>query len=176
MRIISGKYKRLQIQAPKNIPSRPTTDMAKSGLFNILHNAWNFEYKKVLDLFSGTGNIAYEFASRGCTPITAIEQNSKCVKFIKSFAQQHQMPISILQADVFKYLSTCTEQFNIVFADPPYALIQEIKTLPDLVFDNDIIKDEGWLIIETDDRSNFDDHPKLLEQRSYGGSIFWIFE
>lgn len=176
MRIISGKYKGLNIQAPKNIPSRPTTDMAKSGLFNILNNAWNFENKKVLDLFSGTGNIAFEFASRGCTPITSIEKHSTCIKFIKSFAQQHEMPIQALQTDVFKYLENCSEQYNIIFADPPYALINEIKTLPDLVFNNNLIIDEGWLIIETDEKSNFEDHPKLYDKRKYGGSIFWIFE
>jgi len=176
MRIISGKYKSLVINAPKNIPSRPTTDMAKSGLFNILHNAWNWEGKTILDLFSGTGNIAYEFASRGCQSITAIEQNSTCIKFIKSFSQKHEMPISVLQTDVFKYLKNSSKQYNIIFADPPYAIVEEIKSLPDLIFGNDLIKDEGWLIIETDERSNFLDHPKLYDHRTYGGSHFWIFE
>lgn len=176
MRIISGKYKGANIKAPSNIPSRPTTDMAKSGLFNILNNVWNFEAKSVLDLFSGTGNMAFEFSSRGCFPITCIEQNRICTQFIKKFSSQYKMEdFEVIQGDVFSYLKKSQKHFNIVFADPPYGL-PTIKDIPQLVFENNLIKDQGWLIIETDDRTSFEDHPKLLQKRQYGGSLFWIFE
>lgn len=175
MRIISGKYKSLQIKAPNNLPTRPTTDMAKSGIFNIIHNNWDLDEIEVLDLFAGTGNISYEFASRGCENITSVDQNTNCIKFIKSFTKKlGTNAIKAIQADVFKYIEKHSSQPQIVFADPPYAL-PTLKTIPDLVFENELLAPEGWLIVETDDTNNFEDHEYYSTHRKYGNCIFWIF-
>ncbi|MBZ0241946.1 MAG: RsmD family RNA methyltransferase, partial [Bacteroidales bacterium] len=121
MRIIRGKYQRRQIQAPANLPVRPTTDMAKESLFNILENNLDFEEVEALDLFTGTGNIAFELASRGCISVLAIEQDKACVQFIKNTVSQLKMDnLTVLRMDVFKFLPGTRQQFDLIFADPPY--------------------------------------------------------
>ena len=134
MRIISGKYKSRKITAPKKLPVRPTTDMAKEALFNILNNRFYFEDISVLDLFSGTGNISYEFASRGTEKITAVDSNFGCVKFINEISEQFDMDINGIKNDVFKFLEQTNQHFDLIFADPPYNFSEDrFITIPELV-------------------------------------------
>ncbi len=175
MRIIGGKHKGLRFHPPKNIPARPTTDIAKEGLFNILYNTFNFDSIKVLDLFGGTGSISYELASRGCTDITLVELDKRSLFFIKKTAADMEFNIKPVKADVFKFMDKCTQQFNLIFAGPPYPL-PNLDTIPDLVFKNELLTPEGWLVLEHNPKHNFDEHPKFLRKRNYGTTIFSIFE
>ena len=122
MRIISGQHKGRKISAPKQLPIRPTTDMAKEALFNIINNQYYLDEISVLDLFSGSGNISYEFASRGVNAITAVEIHAGCTQFISEMAEKLDMPIEVIKSDVFAYLQKTPKKFNIIFADPPCAL------------------------------------------------------
>ncbi|GGD28940.1 16S rRNA (guanine(966)-N(2))-methyltransferase RsmD [Hyunsoonleella pacifica] len=177
MRIISGIYKSRKIIAPKNLPVRPTTDMAKESLFNILNNHYYFDEISVLDLFAGTGNISYEFASRGSEQITAIDQHFACVKFINQTAENFEMPIDTIKSDVFKYLESTKQSADIVFADPPYSFSDEqFAKIPELVFQNNILLDEGMLIIEHSKHTNLSTLPNFSNQKNYGGSVFSFFK
>jgi len=176
MRIISGKYKGKTISAPKNLPVRPTTDFAKEGLFNVLNNEFDFEEIEVLDLFSGTGNIAYEFVSRGAKKVLCIDQNYSCVSFIKKTSKELDFKqLTVFKNDVFIYLKQYHQTFDIIFADPPYDL-KEIPLLPDLVFNNQLLNKNGWLIIEHDKRTDLSKFPNFLIQRKYGNVNFSIFQ
>jgi 16S rRNA (guanine(966)-N(2))-methyltransferase RsmD len=175
MRIIGGKLKGIRFQPPQNIPTRPTTDFAKEGLFNIINNSFNFENIKVLDLFGGTGSISYEFASRGCDDITTIEIFPKCAAFIKKTASEHKLTgIKVLQMDVFDFMQNCHQQFDVIFAGPPYPL-ENLATIPDLVFQYNLVEGEGWFILEHNPNHNFDDHPHFMKSRNYGTTIFSVF-
>ena len=177
MRIISGKFKGKRIQAPKNLPVRPTTDMAKEALFNILNNLYYFNDVSVLDLFSGTGNISFEFVSRGCETITAVDSNSNCTKFIYKTAEELNMPIQIVKTDVFKYLETTKSTFDIIFADPPYEFQPEkFEQIIDLVFKNNLLNEGGLLIVEHSKHTNLTQHPLIAYQKKYGGNMFSFFE
>ncbi|WP_431160906.1 RsmD family RNA methyltransferase [Flagellimonas beolgyonensis] len=177
MRIISGKYKGKRLVAPKKLPVRPTTDMAKEGLFNILNNRFYFDELKVLDLFAGTGNISFEFASRGVQDITAVDSFHGCVHYISKISTELDFPITTIKSDVFKYLERTTEQFDLIFADPPYNFDQtQFLKIPDLVFTRDLLREEGLLVVEHSDQTNLSEHPHFSEQRKYGGSIFSFFE
>jgi len=158
MRIISGLYKSRKIVAPKNLPVRPTTDMAKEGLFNVLNNLYYFDDISVLDLFAGTGNISYEFASRGTTNLICVDQDFGCIKFINQTAETFNMPIQTIKSDVFKYLEKANIQTNIIFADPPYGFEDEqFFLIPELVFKNNLLLEEGLLIIEHSKHTNLSD-------------------
>ena len=124
MRIISGQYKGRRISPPKNLPVRPTTDMSKEALFNVLNNYFDFEGLKILDLFSGTGNISYEFASRGSQNITSVDADFGCIKFIKQTATEFDFNIAAIKSDIFAFIEKCQSSYDIIFADPPYALEQ----------------------------------------------------
>ncbi|MEL1240189.1 16S rRNA (guanine(966)-N(2))-methyltransferase RsmD [Flavobacterium flavipallidum] len=177
MRIISGKYKGRRINPPKGLPVRPTTDMSKESLFNILNNHFNFDGLKILDLFAGTGNISYEFASRGSEPITSVDGDFGCVKFIKQTAAEFDFPIAAVKSDVFKFLEKCNTSYDIIFADPPYGLDQSIfEKVVLLVFENNILNEEGMMIIEHSKHTTLDQLPNFSFQKSYGGSIFSFFE
>ncbi|MEO2053047.1 MAG: RsmD family RNA methyltransferase [Allomuricauda sp.] len=177
MRIISGKYKGKRLVAPKKLPVRPTTDMAKEGLFNILNNRFYFDELKVLDLFAGTGNISFEFASRGVQDIIAVDSFPGCVHYISKISTELDFPITAIKSDVFKYLERTTEQFDLIFADPPYNFDQtQFLKIPDLVFTRDLLREEGLLVVEHSDQTNLSEHPHFSEQRKYGGSIFSFFE
>jgi len=167
VRIISGKNKGRQIKTPNNLPVRPTTDLGKESLFNILNNYFNFEAISVLDLFSGTGNIAYEFASRGSSFVTAVDSNHACASFIKKTADTLNYPIQVLQVDAFQYLKQCKQSFDIIFADPPYDM-EQIPKIADLVFQNQLLKPSGWLAIEHPKNIDFSAHPNFYEHRKYG--------
>lgn len=175
MRIISGKHGGIRLAPPKNLPVRPTTDLSKEALFNILQNRFELSELSVLDLFAGTGNISFEFASRGCTDITAIDAHFGCCKFIADTATKLNMEgLNVQKADVFKYLGFITQPFDLIFADPPYDL-SRIPELPDLVFNKQLINAGGWLIIEHASFTRLGNHPNFVEVRRYGQSSFSIF-
>ncbi|KIC01001.1 RsmD family RNA methyltransferase [Flavobacterium sp. AJR] len=177
MRIISGKYKGRRISPPKNLPVRPTTDMSKEALFNVLNNHFSFEGLKVLDLFAGTGNISYEFASRGCTPITSVDGDFGCVKFIKQVAAEFDFNIAATKSDVFKFLESCKTSYDIIFADPPYALDQAtFEKIVMLVFERELLQDDGMMIIEHSKYTKLDHLSNFSFKKSYGGSFFSFFE
>lgn len=177
MRIISGLYKSRKIVAPKKLPVRPTTDMAKESLFNILNNNFYFDDISVLDLFAGTGNISYEFASRGTKQITCVDQDFGCIKFINETAEKFEMPIQTIKSDVFKFLEKTTLQANIIFADPPYSFSEELfSKIPELIFQNNLLLDDGILIIEHSKHTNLSSLNNYSYSKSYGGNMFSFFE
>jgi 16S rRNA (guanine966-N2)-methyltransferase len=177
MRIISGLYKSRKIVAPKNLPVRPTTDMAKEGLFNVLNNHFYFDEVSVLDLFAGTGNISYEFASRGTKNIISVDQDFGCIKFINQTSETFKMPIKTIKSDVFKFLEKASLKFNIVFADPPYAFtLEQFSKIPELVFQNELLEDEGILVIEHSKETDLSHLPYYSYTKSYGGNKFSFFE
>jgi 16S rRNA (guanine(966)-N(2))-methyltransferase RsmD len=177
MRIISGIHKGRKIQAPKNLPVRPTTDMAKEALFNILRHQINLHDVKVLELFAGSGNMAYEFTSRGAVHVTAVDKHQPCIAFIQKTAQELDMSIDTVKADVFKFLSNHKGNYDIIFADPPYALEQEdFLKIPDLIFEHKILNQDGLLIIEHSKHTSLEDHPNHDNSRKYGGTVFSFFK
>lgn len=177
MRIISGKYKSRKIVAPKTLPVRPTTDMAKESLFNILNNHFYFDEISVIDLFAGTGNISYEFASRGTEKITCVDQNFGCIKFINQTAETFEMPIDTIKSDVFSFLEKASIQSDIIFADPPYDFTDEqFKRIPQLVFKNNMLLDEGMLIVEHSKHTDLSSTPNFSHKKNYGGSAFSFFK
>jgi 16S rRNA (guanine966-N2)-methyltransferase len=177
MRIISGKYKGRRIFPPKNLPVRPTTDMSKEALFNVLNNHFSFEGLKILDLFSGTGNISFEFASRGCSPITSVDGDFGCVKFIKQIASEFDFNIAATKSDVFSFLEKNKTTYDIIFADPPYGLDQKtFEKIVSLVFERGLLEEEGMLIIEHSKYTKMEHLPHFSFQKSYGGSFFSFFE
>jgi 16S rRNA (guanine966-N2)-methyltransferase len=177
MRIISGKYKGRRISPPKGLPVRPTTDMSKEALFNVLNNHFSFEGLKILDLFSGTGNISYEFASRGSTPITSVDADFGCVKFIKQVAAEYDFNIAATKSDVFSFLEKNKTSYDIIFADPPYALDQKtFEKIVLLIFEKELLNEEGMMVIEHSKYTKLDHMINFSFQKSYGGSIFSFFE
>jgi 16S rRNA (guanine(966)-N(2))-methyltransferase RsmD len=177
MRIISGLYKSRKIIAPKNLPVRPTTDMAKESLFNIINNLYYFDEVKVLDLFAGTGNISYEFASRGTETIICVDQDFGCIKFINQTAEKFEMPIQTIKSDVFKFLEKSNLQANIIFADPPYNFsLEQFSKIPELIFKKKILLEDGILIIEHSKHTNLSEVTNYAYSKSYGGNVFSFFE
>ena len=177
MRIISGKHKGRRISPPKGLPVRPTTDMSKEALFNVLNNHFSFEGLKILDLFSGTGNISFEFASRGSTPITSVDADFGCVKFIKQVATEYDFNIAATKSDVFKFLERNNATFDIIFADPPYALDQKtFEKIVLLVFEKNTLQDDGMMVIEHSKYTKLDHMIHFSFKKTYGGSIFSFFE
>lgn len=177
MRIISGKLKGRRLSAPKNLPVRPTTDLSKESLFNILNNHFNFDELKILDLFSGTGNISYEFASRGAGPIFSIDGDYGCVSFIKKTAKELDLDITPLKSDVIKFLEKHQSSYDIIFADPPYDFSQEaFESIVKLVFEKELLDPEGMLVVEHSKFTKLDHLPHFSFQKNYGGSSFTFFE
>lgn len=177
MRIISGKHKGRRISPPKGLPVRPTTDMSKEALFNVLNNHFNFDGLKVLDLFSGTGNISYEFASRGSTPITSVDGDFGCVKFIKQTAAEFNFNIAAMRSDIFTFLERNNATYDIIFADPPYNFDQAtFEKIVLLVFANNSLNEDGMMIIEHSKYTKLDHLTHFSFKKSYGGSIFSFFE
>ena len=177
MRIISGKNKGQRISFPKNLPVRPTTDMAKEGLFNIISNNYNFEDISVIDLFAGSGNISYEFYSRGVQKVLAIDNNSKCTSFIIKQSKSLKMNISVVKRNVYKFLENNRVNADIFFADPPYSIdIQKLNSIIELVLNSEMLNDKGVLIIEHFKKINFSDHKRIVDSRTYGDSSFSFFK
>ncbi len=175
MRIIRGRYQRRQIIAPNNLPVRPTTDMAKESLFNILENYMDFEEVTALDLFAGTGNISYELVSRGCPKVTAVDQDNGCVRFIRETANKLEMKeLMVVRSDVFRFLANHKMKYDLIFADPPYDC-QHYNELVRLIFDNELLTEDGMFVLEHDKYVHFDEHPHFMEQRHYGKVNFSFF-
>lgn len=176
MRIISGKYGGRRFNAPSNLQARPTTDIAKESLFNILQNRIDSEGISALDLFSGTGSISFELLSRGAGHVVSVEMGRVQQQFIQKVAgelkigREHQL----IRGDVFRYLKGATSQFDFIFADPPYAL-PELPTLPDLVLQGNILKEDGLFILEHGKENDFSSHPHFKELRKYGAVHFSFF-
>ena len=176
MRIISGKYKSRRITAPKKLPVRPTTDMAKEALFNILNNQYYFDEITLLDLFSGTGNISYEFGSRGTTKITAVDGDAGCVQFINKTAKELDLNIDTIKSDVFSFLEKTALKSDIIFADPPYDMpVEDFEKIPEFIFRKELLLEDGILIIEHAKQMKLDHLEHFSKQRKYGGSAFSFF-
>ncbi len=177
MRIISGKFKGRRFHPPADHwPTRPTTDFAKEGLFNILNNLLDFEAVTVLDLFGGTGSHSYEFISRGCENVTYVDKFAPAVKFVRATAATLDIEpcLHIFQLDVFRFLETCTGQFDYIFAGPPYAL-PTIDTIPNLIFEKNLLAPDGMFVLEHNPHHDFMGHPHLTDIRNYGKTIFSFF-
>ena len=174
MRIISGKYKGRHIPVRKNFPSRPTTDFAKENLFNVLNNHFDFEHLQVLDLFSGTGSISYEFASRGAM-VDLVEKDFRSIEFIRETIRDLQFAnINPYKTDVFRALLKLSKTYDIIFADPPF-MMNNIGDLPDLVFNLHLLNMNGWFILEHSDKFAFNAHENFSQLRKYGSVHFSIF-
>lgn len=174
MRIISGIYKGKKLSPPNNLPVRPTTDYAKESLFNILNNHFTFDRLTVLDCFSGTGNISYEFLSRGAKSVDSIDANFNCIAYQKKIKQELNFEnFHPKKHDVFKKLKHQPAHYDIIFSDPPYNL-HNIPEIPKLVFDNNLLAPQGWLIVEHSKSTTFN-HPNYKETRKYGNVNFSIF-
>ena len=172
MRFISGKHRGRKINLPKNLNIRPTTDLSKESLFNILNNTFEFSNISFLDLFSGSGNISYEFFSRGSS-VTSVDSNIKCIKFISDVSKNYGMDFSIIKKDVFNYLNSSKLKFDIVFADPPYNMPKKnYCKLIKLIFDKKIISNNGIIVLEHSSFLNFENHVKFLKSKKYGDVNF----
>ncbi|HLA54953.1 MAG TPA: RsmD family RNA methyltransferase [Flavobacterium sp.] len=177
MRIISGKFKGRRINPPKNLPVRPTTDMSKESLFNVLNNHFNFSTLKVLDLFAGTGNISFEFGSRGSDNITCVDGDFGCIKFIRQTAVEFDFNIAAIKSDVFSYLEKANGPFDVIFADPPYNLEQEkMEKMVLKVFEKNLLHEEGMMVIEHSKHTKLSHLPHFSFQKNYGGSVFSFYE
>jgi 16S rRNA (guanine966-N2)-methyltransferase len=176
MRIIGGELGGRKINPPNKMPyTRPTTDIAKEGLFNIIENNLEIPELKTLDLFGGTGSISFELASRGATDQTIVEKDVQMYEFIKKTASQLDLAhLKVMRMDVFKFINQCTEQFDFIFAGPPYALA-EIDELPKLVFEKKMLNQKGWFILEHTPRNDYKTFPFYKTERNYGTTIFSIF-
>lgn len=175
MRIIAGNLRGRRLNPPQNLPVRPTTDMARESLFNILNNYVDYEDCAVMDLFAGTGAVSLEFVSRGVREVTSIDINSQCTDFIKQCAAQLGVSnLHVVRADVFDLLKRANRKFDIIFADPPYAL-EGLPQLPDLVFSRDVLTDDGIFILEHPAEFSFEEHPHFWQHRAYGKVNFTFF-
>jgi 16S rRNA (guanine966-N2)-methyltransferase len=173
VRIIGGKHKGRTIHVDKGLDLRPTTDFAKEGLFNILSNKIDFEDLNVLDLFSGTGNIAFEFSSRGAN-VTSVDKQYDCVRFISKTSKDLGLSVNTMKSDVFKFLKTHSHAYDLIFADPPFDL-ENIPDIYELVMQNKLVKAGGWLIIEHGSKTDLSQLPDFFEQRKYGNVNFSFF-
>jgi 16S rRNA (guanine(966)-N(2))-methyltransferase RsmD len=176
MRIIGGEHGGRKFNPPNNMPyTRPTTDIAKEGLFNILQNKLDFEELKTLDLFGGTGNISYELASRGVPDLTIVEKDNAMYEFIKKTAAALQLEnFKVLKLDVFKFIATTADKFDFIFAGPPYALTT-IDNLPKLFFEKQLLNKDGWFVLEHTPRNDYKNSPYYKSERNYGSTIFSTF-
>ncbi len=176
MRIVGGKLKGRRINPPKNLPVRPTTDMAKESLFNILNNKVFFEDVKVLDVFAGTGNISMEFISRGVISVDSVDQNRACISYIDKTSKSLKIEnLRAIQSDYKSFFKYTSEQWDVIFADPPYAMKEAFDTLPSIIFEKGLLKKDGIFILEHSEKYSFKDHPNFSEQRKYGRVHFSFF-
>ena len=176
MRIITGKYKGRHFDIPRSFKARPTTDFAKENIFNVLIQYIDFDGTTALDLFSGTGSITLELLSRGCQQVVSVELDRDHHRFIcdclaKLDGRNACLP---LRGDVFRFVKSCKQQFDFIFADPPYAL-NELSTLPDLIFDKQLLKHDGLFVLEHGKDNDFSQHPHFVEHRQYGSVNFSLF-
>ena len=178
MRIITGKYKGRHFDIPRSFKARPTTDFAKENIFNVLTQYIDFDGAEALDLFSGTGSISLELLSRGCEHVVSVEMDRDHHRFIQECSKKLSIPnsqFSILRGDVFRFLKSCKLQFDFIFADPPYAL-KELPTIPDLILEKQLLKEDGIFVFEHGKDYNFSQHPHFVEHRQYGSVNFTLFQ
>lgn len=176
MRIIGGKLKGKTILPPAGYKARPTTDFAREALFNILDNEYEFEDLKVLDLFGGTGAVSFEFGSRGVGRVWCVEMARENASFIKREAQRLGLDnVTMVRDNVFDFLTVCHEKFDIIFADPPYAL-EGLETIPDKVLERDILHPDCYFILEHGGEHDFSSHPRFFKEREYGRVHFTFFK
>ena len=175
MRIVSGKYKGRRINAPKNLPVRPTTDFAKEGLFNVLRTRVELEDLKILDLFAGSGNISLEFASRGAQSIVSVDQDRNCVNFIRKISADLDIKeILPIRSDVLKYLEKNQSMVDLVFADPPYAF-EKYDELIRLVLEGEKLSKEDYFILEHGKEQDFSEHKHFQFSKKFGNVNFTFF-
>ena len=180
MRIITGKYKGRHFDIPRSFKARPTTDFAKENIFNVLNAYLDFEDATALDLFSGTGSISLELASRGCAHVVSVEMDRDHHRFICDCLKKLATPadplstVLPLRGDVFRFIKSCKQQFDFIFADPPYAL-KELSTIPGLIFEKGLLKPDGIFVFEHGKDQDFSGDPHFVEHRSYGSVNFSIF-
>lgn len=176
MRIIGGEFGGRRVHPPTKMPhTRPTTDIAKEGLFNVLENNLDLDGFKTLDLFGGTGSISYELASRGATDLTIIEKDTAMFDFIKKTSQELKIEnFKVLKSDVFRFMEQCHEQFDFIFAGPPYAL-DTINDIPRMIASRNLLKPSGWFVLEHTPRNDYEGYPLFVTKRNYGTTIFSIF-
>jgi 16S rRNA (guanine(966)-N(2))-methyltransferase RsmD len=176
MRIIGGELGGRRVTPPTRMPhTRPTTDIAKEGLFNILENNLDLSTLRTLDLFGGTGSISYELASRGVRDLTVVEKDPAMFTFIQKNASALGLQnYKVVRMDVFRFIDQCTESFDFIFAGPPYAL-PTIDDLPRLIAGKQLLKEKGWFVLEHTPRNNYESYPLYVTQRHYGTTIFSIF-
>ena len=176
MRIITGKYKGRHFEIPRSFKARPTTDFAKENIFNVLIQYVDLKEATALDLFSGTGSITLELLSRGCERVISVELDRDHHRFIQQCLEKLGTKAVIpLRADVFRFVKTCRQQFDIIFADPPYAL-KELPTIPDLIFEKGLLKEDGIFVFEHGKDHDFSLHPHFAEHRCYGSVNFSLFK
>ena len=177
MRVISGIYKSRRFDVPRSFKARPTTDFAKENLFNVLYNNYiDFEDGIIaLDLFAGTGSISLELVSRGCDQVVSVERDRDHYQFISKIMKEVKTDKCIpIRADVFKFVKTCKSQFDFIFADPPYEL-KDLATIPDLIFEHNLLKEDGLFVLEHGKQDHFEDNPRFIEKRVYGSVNFSFF-
>jgi 16S rRNA (guanine(966)-N(2))-methyltransferase RsmD len=194
MRIITGKYKGRHFEIPRSFKARPTTDFAKENIFNVLNGYIDFEDAVALDLFSGTGSITLELLSRGCSQVISVELDRDHHRFIqeclnkltkvegqrskvegqRSKVEGQRSAVIPIRGDVFRFVKSCKQQFDFIFADPPYAL-KELPTIPDLIFEKNLLKEDGIFVFEHGKDYDFSQHPHFVEHRSYGSVNFSLF-
>lgn len=177
MRVIGGYLGGRRVNPPAKMPhTRPTTDIAKEGLFNILENNLDLSALRTLDLFGGTGSISYELASRGVKDLTVVEKDPAMFAFIQKTSKDLGLSdiYKVWRMDVFTFLGQCRETFDLIFAGPPYALAT-IDELPKLVANRHLLNDGGWFVLEHTPRNNYEGYPLYVTQRNYGTTIFSIF-
>lgn len=176
MRIIGGEHGGRKFNPPSNMPyTRPTTDIAKEGLFNVLQHKLDFESLKTLDLFGGTGSISYELASRGVPDLTIVEKDNAMFDFIKKTSAALRLEnFKVIKMDVFKYIQQCTERFDFIFAGPPYALTN-IDDLPKLIFEKQLLNKDGRFVLEHTPRNDYKGIPYFVAERNYGTTVFSTF-
>ena len=176
MRIIGGEHGGRKFNPPSRMPyTRPTTDIAKEGLFNVLQHNLDFEELKTLDLFGGTGNISYELASRGVKDLTIVEKDNNMYEYIKKTASSLRIEnLKAIKMDVFKYIDTCKDQFDFIFAGPPYALTN-IDDIPRVIFEKQLLKKQGWFVLEHTPRNDYKSFPYYKNEKNYGTTVFSIF-
>lgn len=188
MRIITGKYKGRHFDIPRTFKARPTTDFAKENIFNVLNGYIDFENATALDLFSGTGSISLELLSRGCRQVISIEADRDHHRFIRECIKKltESSPVLLqekgtaipaiipIRGDVFRFLKSCSQQFDFIFADPPYAM-KEIRLIPDIIMKKNILREGGIFVLEHGKDNNFTQHPHFIEHRSYGSVNFSLF-
>ena len=175
MRIITGIYKGRRFEVPRSFKARPTTDFAKENIFNVLQGLTDFEDTSALDLFAGTGSISLEMISRGCKQVVSVEMDRDHANFIRQCMEKLGTDANVLiRGDVFRFIKSCHQQFDIIFADPPYAL-KELPTLPDLILNGNLLKEGGVFVFEHGKQNDFSNHPRFVDHRSYGSVNFSIF-